>query len=120
MPNQPCVRANARKRRGSEWSAPKSATSCIRATFWKSSIATRRSLIRPLRSSPTAIVSLEIGGDLKVGGRNLEQVRAGLLAKARTRLAAPELTIILKEFQKPYVVVAGEVRSLASLKCAKN
>ena len=58
---------------------------------------------------PDGYVSLEIGGDLKVGGRNLEQVRAGLLAKARTRLASPELTVILKEFQKPYVVVAGEV-----------
>jgi polysaccharide export outer membrane protein len=58
---------------------------------------------------PDGYISLEIGGDLKVGGRNLDQVRAGLLAKARTRLAAPELTIILKEFQKPYVVVAGEV-----------
>jgi polysaccharide export outer membrane protein len=58
---------------------------------------------------PDGYISLEIGGDLKVGGRNLEQVRAGLLAKARTRLASPEITVILKEFQKPYVVVAGEV-----------
>lgn len=58
---------------------------------------------------PDGYISLEIGGDLNVGGRNLDQVRAGLLAKARTRLASPELTIILKEFQKPYVVVAGEV-----------
>ncbi len=58
---------------------------------------------------PDGYVSLEIGGDLKVGGRNLEQVRSGILAKARTRLASPELIVILKEFQKPYVVVAGEV-----------
>jgi polysaccharide export outer membrane protein len=58
---------------------------------------------------PDGYISLEIGGDLKVGGRNLDQVRTALLGKARTRLASPELTIILKEFQKPYVVVAGEV-----------
>lgn len=58
---------------------------------------------------PDGYVSLEIGGDLKVAGRNLEQVRNAILAKARTRLAAPELTVVLKEFQKPYVVVAGEV-----------
>lgn len=58
---------------------------------------------------PDGFISLEIGGDLKVGGRNLDQVRTALLAKASTRLASPELTIILKEFQKPYVVVAGEV-----------
>lgn len=58
---------------------------------------------------PDGYVSLEIGGDLKVSGRNLEQVRTLILTKARTRLASPELTVVLKEFQKPYVVVSGEV-----------
>lgn len=58
---------------------------------------------------PDGFVSLQIGGDLKVGGRDLEQVRNLILAKVRTRLESPELTVILKEFQKPYVVVAGEV-----------
>lgn len=58
---------------------------------------------------PDGFISLEIGGDLKVAGRNLEQVRNGILLKARTRLASPELIVVLKEFQKPYVVVAGEV-----------
>jgi polysaccharide export outer membrane protein len=58
---------------------------------------------------PDGFRSLEIGGDLKVAGRNLEQVRNLILARARTRLQSPELTVVLKEFQKPYVVVAGEV-----------
>jgi polysaccharide export outer membrane protein len=58
---------------------------------------------------PDGYISLEIGGDLKVAGRNLAQVRALILSKARERLASPELNVILKEFQKPYVVVAGEV-----------
>jgi polysaccharide export outer membrane protein len=58
---------------------------------------------------PDGFISLEIGGDLKVSGRNLTQVRALILSKARERLASPELNVILKEFQKPYVVVAGEV-----------
>jgi polysaccharide biosynthesis/export protein len=58
---------------------------------------------------PDGFISLEIGGDVKVSGRNLEQVRNVILAKARTRLASPELIVVLKEFQKPYVVVAGEV-----------
>jgi polysaccharide export outer membrane protein len=58
---------------------------------------------------PDGFVSLEIGGDVKVSGRNLEQVRNVILTKARTRLASPELIVVLKEFQKPYVVVAGEV-----------
>ena len=58
---------------------------------------------------PDGYVSLQIGGDLKVGGRDLAQVRNLILAKVRTQLESPELTVILKEFQKPYVVVAGEV-----------
>lgn len=58
---------------------------------------------------PDGFISLEIGGDVKVSGRNLEQVRNIILAKARTRLASPELIVVLKDFQKPYVVVAGEV-----------
>jgi len=58
---------------------------------------------------PDGYISLQIGGDLKVSGRNLNEVSDLILTKARPRLAAPELTVILKEFQKPYVVVAGEV-----------
>ena len=58
---------------------------------------------------PDGYISLEIGGDLKVAGSNLEQVRTAILARAKTRLASPELLVVLKEFQKPYVVVAGEV-----------
>lgn len=58
---------------------------------------------------PDGYISLAIGGDLKVDGRTLQQLRALVLAKARTRLESPELTVVLKEFQKPYIVVAGEV-----------
>ena len=58
---------------------------------------------------PDGYISLEIGGDLKVSGKNLTQVRTLILSKAKERMASPELNVILKEFQKPYVVVAGEV-----------
>lgn len=58
---------------------------------------------------PDGYVSLQIGGDVKVAGRDLAQVRNLILAQVRARLESPELTVILKEFQKPYVVVAGEV-----------
>lgn len=64
---------------------------------------------------PDGFISLEIGGDVKVAGRNLEQVRNVILAKAQTRLASPELNVVLKEFQKPYVVVAGEVNQPGKL-----
>ncbi|MEK6279127.1 MAG: polysaccharide biosynthesis/export family protein [Acidobacteriota bacterium] len=58
---------------------------------------------------PDGYVSLQIGGDLKIAGRDLDQVRAAILRKASERLESPELIVILKEFQKPYIVVAGEV-----------
>ena len=58
---------------------------------------------------PDGYVSLEIGGDLKVAGMTVEQTRLAILRKASARLQDPVATVILKEFQKPYVVVAGEV-----------
>jgi polysaccharide biosynthesis/export protein len=64
---------------------------------------------------PDGYVSLQIGGDLKVGGHTLQEVRNLILVKVRTRLESPEITVILKEFQKPYVVVAGEVNQPGKL-----
>jgi polysaccharide export outer membrane protein len=64
---------------------------------------------------PDGFITLEIGGDVKVEGRNLAEVRAIILSKAKTRLASPELIVVLKEFQKPYVVVAGEVNQPGKL-----
>jgi polysaccharide biosynthesis/export protein len=58
---------------------------------------------------PDGYISLEIGGDVKVGGRNLQQARSLILGQVRTRLESPEITVILKEFQKPYIVISGEV-----------
>lgn len=69
---------------------------------------------------PDGFVSLEIGGDVKVGGRNLEEVRNLILTKAQTRLAAPEMIVVLKDFQKPYVVVAGEVLQPGKLEMRQN
>ena len=42
-------------------------------------------------------------------GMTVEQTRLAILRKASTRLQDPVATVILKEFQKPYFVVAGEV-----------
>jgi len=69
---------------------------------------------------PDGYVSLQIGGDVKVAGRNLEEVRELILRKASTRLASPELTVVLKEFQKPYVVVAGEVPQPGKFELREN
>ena len=58
---------------------------------------------------PDGYVSLQMGGDVKVAGLTVEQARQTILRKARERLQDPVANIILKEFQKPYFVVAGEV-----------
>jgi polysaccharide export outer membrane protein len=58
---------------------------------------------------PDGYVSLEVGGDLKVAGLTIEQARLAILKKAAARLQDPVATIVLKEFQKPYFVIAGEV-----------
>jgi len=60
---------------------------------------------------PDGYVSLEVGGDLKVAGLTIEQTRLAILKKASARLQDPVATIVLKEFQKPYFVIAGEVNA---------
>jgi polysaccharide export outer membrane protein len=58
---------------------------------------------------PDGYISLEIGGDLKVAGLTVEETKQAILAQANKRLQDPVATIVLKEFQKPYFVVSGEV-----------
>jgi len=58
---------------------------------------------------PDGYISLEIGGDLKIAGLTIEQARETILKKASVRLQDPVAAIVLKEFQKPYLVVSGEV-----------
>jgi polysaccharide biosynthesis/export protein len=58
---------------------------------------------------PDGYVSMEIGGDLKVAGLTVEQARQTILREAGKRLQDPVATIVLKEFQRPYFVVSGEV-----------
>jgi len=58
---------------------------------------------------PDGYITLEIGGDLKVAGFTIEETRQAILRQASKRLQDPVATIVLKEFQKPYFVVAGEV-----------
>lgn len=58
---------------------------------------------------PDGFVVLEIVGDIKLSGLSLEQARQEIIKKASQRLKDPEVSLILKEFQKPYFVVSGEV-----------
>jgi polysaccharide export outer membrane protein len=46
---------------------------------------------------------------LRVGELTLEQAQELIVKKSSGRLKDPEVMLLLKEFQKPYFVVAGEV-----------
>jgi len=62
-----------------------------------------------LNPGPDGFVTLQIVGDLKLQGLTLDQVKAVVLEKASLRLLDPEITLVLKDFEKPYFVVGGEV-----------
>lgn len=58
---------------------------------------------------PDGFVTLQIVGDLKLQGLTVDQLKAAILEKASLRLRDPEITLVLKDFEKPYFVVGGEV-----------
>jgi polysaccharide export outer membrane protein len=58
---------------------------------------------------PDGFVILQIVGDVNLHGLTLEQAKAAILQRASQRLKDPEVTLVLKEFEKPYFVVGGEV-----------
>jgi len=58
---------------------------------------------------PDGFLSLAVVGDIKVQGLTLDQAKAAILEKASERLRDPEISVILKEFEKPYFTVGGEV-----------
>ncbi len=60
---------------------------------------------------PDGFVSLQLVGDLKLRNLTVDQAKAEILEKASQRLKDPEITVVLKEFEKPYFIVGGEVNT---------
>jgi polysaccharide export outer membrane protein len=58
---------------------------------------------------PDGYVSLPLVGEVKLASLSLADASQAISMKARERLAEPEITVLLKEYVKPYFVVAGEV-----------
>lgn len=58
---------------------------------------------------PDGFANFQLVGDLKLQGLTVEQAKAAILEKSVRRLKDPEITVVLKEFEKPYFVVGGEV-----------
>jgi polysaccharide export outer membrane protein len=60
---------------------------------------------------PDGYLSAPVVGQLRVAGLTLAEVRDAVVAAVSSRLRDPEVYVDLKEFQKPYVTIAGEVRT---------
>ena len=58
---------------------------------------------------PDGYVDLNVGGPAKLEGLTLTEAHDLIVQLASARLNTPELNIELKDFQRPYVVVAGQV-----------
>jgi polysaccharide export outer membrane protein len=59
---------------------------------------------------PDGFVNLDPAGAIKVSGLTLEQATELITGLASKHLHDPKVTLTLKEFHKPYYVVAGEVK----------
>ena len=69
---------------------------------------------------PDGFVGLQIVGDIKIGGFTLEDARTRIVEKASARLKDPEVNLLLKEFQKPYFVVSGEIATGGKFEMREN
>jgi len=58
---------------------------------------------------PDGYITLPMIGDVKIGGLTLDQTRAALLEKAQVKLKDPELNVKLREFERLFITVFGEV-----------
>ncbi|MGD0938324.1 MAG: polysaccharide biosynthesis/export family protein [Terracidiphilus sp.] len=58
---------------------------------------------------PDGYINLDIVGNIKASGMTVNELHDEIVSAASDRLNHPELTVSLKDFQHPYVVVAGEV-----------
>ena len=59
---------------------------------------------------PDGYVNLRGVGDIRAQGRTVPELRALLLEAYAPILREPVLTVVLREFEKPYYVTAGEVK----------
>jgi polysaccharide biosynthesis/export protein len=66
-------------------------------------------LDQTLSVQPDGHISLREVGDLRVQGRTLPELRTAISEAYGPIVRNPEFTLVLKEFEKPYFVAAGQV-----------
>jgi polysaccharide export outer membrane protein len=69
---------------------------------------------------PDGNIVLNVVGEIYVSGDTVEQARSKVLAKAGERLNQPEVTLVLKEFHRPYFAVAGLVEHPGTFEMREN
>lgn len=69
---------------------------------------------------PDGYASLNIAGDVHLEGLTLEQAHDLIIQKDSARLNEPELNLILSNFQRPYIVVGGEVQQPGRIDLREN
>ncbi len=58
---------------------------------------------------PDGFINLNVAGEVQVAGLTVKQAHDLIVSRESSTLNQPELNLILKEFTRPAVVVAGEV-----------
>jgi len=69
---------------------------------------------------PDGYITLNLVGNVKVSQATVDEARAAIVKQASERLNQPEVSITLKDFQKPYFVVAGQVASPGKFEMREN
>ena len=69
---------------------------------------------------PDGYVDLNVAGEVQVGGLSVTQAHDLIVEKESEHLNHPELNLILDEFTRPYVVVAGEVAKPGQIEIRDN
>ena len=62
-----------------------------------------------LAVQPDGFVTLQSAGDVKVSGLSIPEATAAIIAKYKGILNEPAVSVALKEFNKPFFLVGGEV-----------
>ena len=69
---------------------------------------------------PDGYVDLNVAGEVQVAGLTVTQAHDLIVQKESEHLNNPELNLILEEFTRPYVVVAGEVAKPGQIEIRDN
>jgi polysaccharide biosynthesis/export protein len=69
---------------------------------------------------PDGYVDLNVAGEVQVAGLTVTQAHDLIVSKESEHLNNPELNLILEEFTRPYVVVAGEVAKPGQIEMRDN